>query len=353
MLGVESAQPASQPLAQPAAAPAAPEGGAASGNVASPSAAEGGGGPAAPGGAAPAKGPASAAPAVVTPNAAAPATPAPYQPNFKFKVLDKELEFDEFLKGAIKDAEVEKKVRDLYERAHGLDSVKQDRQTLRSELSQTKEKIAKTDQALETLGNYVRNGDFDSFFENLNIPKQSILQYALELVQREQWTPQQKAQWEASRSAQQQALHYQTENQQLEARQQQLMVQQKEFELGTVLSTPETQGIAQAYDAGMGQPGAFRQYVIRMGQMLEAAGQDVTAAQAVQEAVRHLRAVNPNLGVPGSQAQPAQGAPAIVQPNNKPTIPNIQGRGTSPVRSSVKNLNDLKKLAQDRIAQEG
>ena len=299
------------------------------------------------------------------PNAAAPAPSAvkagdpgvpqtpPYQPNYKFKVLDKELEFDEFVKGAIKDADIEKKVRDLYERAHGLDSVKQDRQTLRSELSQAKEKIATTDQALETLGDFVRKGDFDSFFENLQIPKQSILQYALELVQREQWSPQQRAQWEASRQAQQQAMHYQTENQQLEARQQQLMVQQKEFELSTVMSKPDITQVAQAYDAGMRQPGAFRQYVIRMGQLLEAQGQDVSADQAVQEAVRHLRAVNPQLGASGATAMPGQGAPAVVQPNQKPVIPNVQGRGASPVRSTVRNLNDLKKLAQDRIAQEG
>lgn len=348
MLGVESGLPQSQPIAAPTTV-VATEGGD-NGPVAGGSTTEGPAGPAAVGGT-PAKVTAKGLGSIPTaPSAASaldPAAPPPYAPNFKFRVLDKELEFDEFLRPAIKDSEVEKKVRDLYERAHGLDSVKQDRQTLRGELTQAKEKAGKTEAALETLGGYVRSGDFDSFFDNLNIPKQSILQYALELVQREQWSPQQKAQWEASRNAQQQASYYQGQNQELQASQQQLMVQQREFELGTALSGQDVQGIAQAYDTGMGQPGAFRQYVIRMGQILEAQGQEVSANQAIQEAVRHLRAVNPQLGAP----VPGPAATATVQPNQRPVIPNIQGRGTSPVRSTVRNLGDLRKLAQDRIAQ--
>ena len=345
MLGVQDTAPQGQPLAAPAAAPEATNDGA----VADGNANEGGAGPAAPEGAKPAssaKGPAGFKPPVASPVT----EPAPaYAPNFKFKVLDKELEFDEFIRPAIKDAEVEKKIRDLYERAHGLDSVKSDRQTLRSELTQTKEKMGKTDAALETLGGFVQKGDFDSFFESLNIPKQNILQYALSLVQREQWTPEQKAQWDASRQAQQQAAYYQGQNQELEARQQQFVVQQKEFELANVVSRPELQGIIQAYETGMGSPGAFRQYVIRIGQALEAQGQDVSAEQAVMEAVRHLNAVNPQLAV----APVGQVAPGTVQPNQKPVIPNIQGRGTSPVRTAVRTMDDLKKLARERVAQEG
>jgi hypothetical protein len=272
----------------------------------------------------------------------------PYAPNFKFKVLDKELEFDEFLKGVIKDPETEKKVRELHEKAYGLDSVKADRSTLRNELAQTKEKIGRTDAALETIGNYVRQGDFDSFFEALRIPKDHILKYALQLVQREQ-DPNVKAQWEANRQAQQQAQHYQTEAQRLEQEKRQFYTQQGEFELSQAISRPELAGIVQTYDTGIGQPGAFRSYVIRIGQALEAQGHEVSVEQAVQEAVRHLQAVNPSLAsTPMGQQQ--QTAGRVVQPNQKPVIPNVQGRGTSPVRSTYRSLDDLRKLAKERVA---
>jgi hypothetical protein len=270
----------------------------------------------------------------------------PYSPNYKFKVLDKELEFDEFLRGAIKDPDTEKKVRELYEKAHGLESVKSDRTTLRNELTQTKDKIAKTEAGLETIASYVRKGDYDSFFESLGIPKENILKYALELVQREQ-DPNKLAQWQANRQAQQQAQHYQSEAQRLEQERTQFYVQQKEFELSQAMIRPEISGIVQAYDAGMGQPGAFRQYVIRMGQALESQGQDVSTDQAIQEAVRHLQAVNPNLTA-APMGQPR--STGVVQPNQKPVIPNIQGRGTSPVRSSYRSLDDLRKLAKERTA---
>jgi len=266
-----------------------------------------------------------------------------YQPNFKFKVLDKEREIDDWAKTVIKDADTEKKVRELYEKAYGLDSVKQDRETLRSELSQAKEKMANTDRAIETISEYARSKDWDSFFESLSIPKQDILQYALQLVQREQMPPEQKAQWEASRRAQQEARYYQEQNLQLQQSQQQFQVQQREFELSQVLSKPDVSVIAEAYNAGMANPGAFREYVIRIGQAHAARGEDITAEAAAQEAIRHLRAVNPSLGQVAQQGQPAN----VVMPNAKPTIPNIQGRGTSPVKSSVRSLDDLRAKAKE------
>lgn len=273
-------------------------------------------------------------------DAPAPAETPAFTPNFKFKVLDKEHEIDEFIRPAIKDSDSEKKIRELYEKAYGLDSVKNDRQTLKSELAETKEKMAQTDAALEVIGGFVRKKDFDSFFESLNIPKQEILQYALQLVQREQMSPEQKAQWEASRQAQQQARYLEQQNQQLLQSQQQFAVQQRTWELQQAISSPDVRALADAYNAGMGSPEAFQDYVIQIGQAYAARGHDIPAQQAVAEAIKHLRAVNPSLGASQQAAQ-------VVQPSAKPVIPNIQGRGTSAVKSTVKSLDDLRKKAKE------
>lgn len=269
-----------------------------------------------------------------------------YAANYKFKVLDKEHEIDEFLRPVIKDADTEKKIKELYEKAYGLDSVKQDRQTLKGELSETKQKLEQTDQALELLSEYVRTKDFDSFFEGLNIPKQDILQYALQLVQREQMSPEQKAQWEASRNAQMQARYYEQQNAQLMQSQQQFAVQQRTWELQQAMSQPEAKLVAEAYNQGIGNPEAFQDYVIQIGQAYAARGHDIPAQQAVAEAMKHLKAMNPSLGQ--SQSQASQ----VVQPSAKPVIPNIQGRGTSAVKSTVKSLDDLRKKAKEMIQQD-
>jgi hypothetical protein len=270
-----------------------------------------------------------------------------YNPNYKFKVMDSEYEIDEFLRPVIKSQDIEKKIKDLYEKAYGLDAIKPKHQAVKEELESIKAKSLQTDQALETLGQFVRDNDFDSFFDGLNIPKNKILEYALELVRREQMSPEQKAQWEASKQAREAARYYEVQNQQLQQSQQQFAVQQRTFELDMALGMPEVKAISEAYNAGMGSPEAFKNYCIQIGQAYAARGQDIPAQHAVSEAVRQLRAINPGLGVAGT-TNTAQ----VVQPSSKPVIPNIQGRGTSAVKPAVKSLDDLKKRAKEIINQD-
>jgi len=269
-----------------------------------------------------------------------------FKPSHKFRHKDKELDFEDWAKSAAKDAKTEERIRELYQKAAGLDDSKQDRQTLKSELAEAKERIATTDRAIETISGYARERDWDSFFEALSIPKNEVLQYALQLVQREQMPPDQRAQWESARQAQQAAKYYELQNQQLQQSQQQFKVEQRELQLQTELSKPDISQVATAYNVGMGDDGAFREFVIRIGQAHAVQGRDISPAEAVQEAVRHLRAMNPGMGAQ-AVAQAAEAPLKVVQPSSKPVIPNIQGRGTSPVKQVVKSLDDLRARAKE------
>ena len=264
-----------------------------------------------------------------------------YTPNYKFKVMNKEFEIDEWLRPAVKNQDVEKKIKDLYEKAYGLEAIKPKHESMKEEFDQLKQKSIQTDQALETLGKFVQEGDFDSFFEGLNIPKNKILEYALDLVKREQMSPEQKTQWEASKAAREAARYYEVQNQKLLESQQQFAVQQRTFELDIALQQSEAKVFADAYNAGMGTPEAFKDYCIQIGQAYAARGQDIPATQAVSEAIKHLRAINPSLGAQTQSATP------VVQASQKPVIPNIQGRGTSAVKTAVKSLDDLKRRARE------
>lgn len=264
-----------------------------------------------------------------------------YTPNYKFKVMNKEFEIDEWLRPAVKNQDVEKKIKDLYEKAYGLEAIKPKHESMKEEFDQLKQKSIQTDQALETLGKFVQEGDFDSFFEGLNIPKNKILEYALDLVKREQMSPEQKTQWEASKAAREAARYYEVQNQKLLESQQQFAVQQRTFELDIALQQSEAKVFADAYNAGMGTPEAFKDYCIQIGQAYAARGQDIPASQAVSEAIKHLRAINPSLGAQTQAATP------VVQASQKPVIPNIQGRGTSAVKTAVKSLDDLKRRARE------
>jgi len=266
-----------------------------------------------------------------------PLLPPPiYTPNLKFKVKETEHEFDDWAKGAITDEATEKKVRDLYEKSYGLDNMKQERQGLRDELTQTQEKLTSTDRAIDTIAGYAKVKDWDSFYEALNISKNEVLKYALDLVQREQMPPEQRKQWEEGRTAQQQAKHYQEQAQQLQSERTQFQVERRESELQTEISRTGVSELAAAYNAGMGDDGAFRNFVIRIGQAYASQGNDISAEQAVKEAERQLRAVNPQQGT-----TVAQKGRTVVTPSTKPVLPNIQGRGTSAIKSQVRSLDDL------------
>lgn len=270
-----------------------------------------------------------------------------YNPNYKFKAYQKEYEIDEWARPYIKDEETEKKFKKLYERAYGYDFKSQKHDELKSEFEKVRESYDQTDKALKTLSGYVQENDFDSFFDGLNIPKNKVLEYALELVKREQMSPDQRQQWEANQQARHAAKYYQAQNEQLLANQQAFAVQQRTFELDNALQSAEARPIVEAYNAGMGSPDAFKEYVIQIGQAFAARGQDIPAQQAVSEAMKHLRAINPGL-----VAQTASQVP-VVQPSSKPTIPNIQGRGTSAVKTTVRSLDDLKRKARELTSLEG
>jgi len=265
------------------------------------------------------------------------AKPTPYQPNTKYNVKDKELEFDDWAKGAIKDKETEEKVRELYTKAYGIDTIKQARDAIAAEFETLKISKAETDQALQQLGTFKASKDWDSFFEALDIPKQDVLKYAVELVQRDQWTPEQKAQWQQSRQAQQVAMQAQNERSGLEQQLNELRVQQRSFELDQTLAQSQIAEIAQTYDSRVANPGAFRSLVIEYGQAQAARGVDISAKDAVAEIARRTQAL---MGV--SEGAPMQSVPKVVQPHAKPVIPNIAGRGTSPIKSVPKSFADLK-----------
>src|SRR5690606_24340502 len=63
-----------------------------------------------------------------------------WKPSFKFKVKDKELEFDDFVKPIIKTKDLEQKFKDLYEKAHGLDEVKTSREAFKQQVEEWKGK---------------------------------------------------------------------------------------------------------------------------------------------------------------------------------------------------------------------
>jgi hypothetical protein len=66
------------------------------------------------------------------------------------------------------------------------------------------------------LGAYVKKGDFRTFFQALNIPKDKIIQYAIEELKYQELSPEQRQQVDLQRQQQTEFEMAQTQNQTLQ-----------------------------------------------------------------------------------------------------------------------------------------
>lgn len=292
--------------------------------------------------------PAAGAETTAPPDPAA-AAAAAYSPTYKYKYVDPEGkdvegELPDWVKPLVKTADFEKQVRELFEKSASLDFIKGGRAKAQTQAAEVGKELGELKAGIESLRKCVQSGDFDSFFEMLEIPQQRILQYALQVAQREKMTPEQRQAYDASVSQRRQLQMLQEQNRSLQDQHTQAAVQARSLELDTVLSRPEVNAMAAAFDGRLGRPGAFRAEVVRRGQhAFYTSGQDVPAETLVAEMMATFGAfVNAAPAASGS-------AGGVVTPpaHGKPTIPNIAGKGASPVKRVPRSIDDLRKIAAD------
>jgi len=291
--------------------------------------------------------------------------PAEYSPNTKFVVRNKEMDFDDWIKPVIKDAETEKRVRELYEKAHGIEHVKADRQRLRDTISEREriieskereiqEKYTPVVQQVQVMSHFLQNGNLDGFFQVAGIPKQNVMQWA---VQYAQMAPEQRATLDSTSQQAVSALSQQFQQSQQATLYQQELSNYRERELDWTLEKPDVSPIKEAFDAKFGQY-AFRNEVIKRGQFYAHQGRDISTQDAVNEVmqlVSHMAQPQqqqvPNQSTPTATGQVAnthtnQAAPQA-SPESKPVIPNIRGTGTSPAKKPIKSFAEMRRRSQE------
>jgi hypothetical protein len=271
-----------------------------------------------------------------------------YTPNYGFTSMDKEYEFDEFVRDAIKDEETEKKVRELYEKAYGLDHVKGKFEKASQEITGLREyetKYNNIDQSLKNLSRHVQNGDFDTFFNSLNIPEENIYAWVQKKIQEADLPEEHRTELERARESQKRAMLLEQENQRYAQQIEQQEVQARTFELEQSLTRPEIMTFATEYDARAGQAGAFKAEVIRQGQLeYHTSGYDIPVSEAIKRTMDHYGKFV-QVQEQGQQAQPTTPQPAAQPAQQKPIIPNVEGKASSPIKQGPRSLEELRQLA--------
>jgi hypothetical protein len=285
--------------------------------------------------------------------------PGAWEANYNFNVLEEQREIDEWARPFITDAESEAKFRDLFERAHGIDVVKEDRQQLRQHNQTLDQNLNNYTQNYQQLGSMVQNNDLDSFFKQWGIAPDKVVDFAINHVRANDpnTPPEERQQYEQQSTMQQQMASLQYQNHQMQQQLQGNTVQQTAIDLNMELAKPDISRIAEEFDTRAGQPGSFRQRVIDMGAQLSRqdpnTGQYVSpsAVEAVQKTMQFMGYNPAAMGTPQQPVhQPGQ-APMqphmqVQAPQAKPVIQTVQGAGTSPVKEGVRSIAKLRELAQ-------
>lgn len=276
------------------------------------------------------------------------ATESVYTPNLTFKVMDEEKQFDDFIQTVIKDQETEKRVRELYEKAHGLDYVKPKYESIKGQYEGLNKKWGEVEGSLKQLGTYLENKDFGSFFNSFNLTDEDIFKYALERLEYFNLPPEKRQAMDMQMSRNQQLAQLQLENERLKMSQEQAQIGGMAQQLNDTLSAPHVTTIASRFDAQAGQQGAFRNAVIAHAQtQSHLAGRDLGVQEAVESFIKTF-----GLAAMTSQSSvEATAGTATPQAAQRPqTLPKVNGASSTPVKKQVKSMEDLRKLQEQAFA---
>lgn len=271
-----------------------------------------------------------------------------YVPNYKFKVQDSEHEFDEEFRGALTNSESEKKLRDLYEKAYGLEHIKPKYEKTKNEYQQLSQNWNTVSQDLQKVGLFLNNKDYGNFFKSFNLTDEQIMQYALERLQFHELPPEKQAQMQQQQSRNDEYVRLQQENTRLREFYQNQELSQLQGSLQQEINSPQVQSLVSQYDARAGKAGAFQNAVIHHANVVySSSGKDMGAQEAVQSFI-NLMGFSPDMSA-GQQQVQSQPAPPT-SANRAPTLPKIQSSGGSHVKSKIRSIDDLKKL-RDQITE--
>lgn len=287
---------------------------------------------------------------------AAPVVPPAYTPSYKFKVKDKELEFDEEVRAGIKTPEQEKKFRELYEKAYGIDEVKAHREEIRQKFSQYREQAEpfmndyrkatglyeKGRQALESGNGPLGVQYLGAAFKQIGI-SHDVLQHYMhnyfqlkDLPQNEQLQYNQR--WQVEQENER--LRYQAQTAQEQA--EQVSYQVRQLEVKQILTRQDIHPVAKAYDEKFGQ-GAFEQAIWDAGKLRYFTGkQDVPAEVIAGDLAKQYSWLANQAQSPTAPTQ-AGGAPRTL-----PVIPTASGGSVSPVAKMPESTEDLQKIYEQR-----
>jgi hypothetical protein len=291
--------------------------------------------------------------------------PAPWEANYKFKYkkfdansrdgVDVESEIPEEFRALIKDPDTEKSLREMFEKSHGLDYVKETRTKIKQERDQITGHLQEVYGKIRHLEENLTSGNLDAAFDQLQIPEQKVLQWVLDKINYSQLDPAQQQMISAQRDAEKKAQMLESQNQTLAQNHHKALVQAKSVALQATLDRSDLKAVADAYDNRQGRKPtdpSFKDLVINHGELTwhRSGGKIDLSPQEAAEAVLRDYGIGATYGSQNNPETPnrAQNTNAQVRQQNSPakpqsaqSLPNISGRAASPTKPRITTRQQL------------
>lgn len=266
--------------------------------------------------------------------------PAAFTPNYSLEIMQEKKEIPELLRPLMKDEASSKQIREIMEKAYGLDYVKPKLEQARTQLTGVSQELGSYKGQIANAVQLFNRGDIDGWLKALAVPEERILQWVADKLEYSRLPAEQKAVLDARKQAETRAFTAEQQMAQFQQQHEQNLTQQVQTALESCLARPDVDSVAKAYDTRTGKPGSFKAEVNRRGDYIWRTQNKVAPPeQLVQELMQVIGPVAPPAA--STQAPAASVAPPT-QRQATPVIPNISGRSTSALPTSVKSIADLR-----------
>lgn len=288
---------------------------------------------------------ASAAAATPIVDPAAPVIPPAFTPNFKYKVAGQEKELDKFWQSFVKDADSEKKIKDVLTKVDAFEFIKGKKDHFENQYNTLSGDYEAMSSTVNRFDQSVKGGDLSSAFRIAGIPKEQVFKWVHQQLQFEGLPPEQKAQIEAAENARSQQFDLEDKFSRMEKQYQTQAVQARTMQLDMALMKPEVAAIASAWDQNAEAGFTFRDTVAQEARRVYyESGQDLSPEQAVAMVMNRFgRFVGS--GAQSDNTQLAQSTVVTGKSSSPPpVIPNVSGKAASPIKKVAKSLDDIRAI---------
>lgn len=269
-----------------------------------------------------------------------------WTPDYKFKVMDKEYEIDEFLRPAINKDNYDK-IKDLYTKSYGLEHEKARAERYKSDverLSPFEQQLSEQNKQLGYMGNLLHNKEYGTLFKELKIPDEAITAHALEYLKFRELPVEKQREYEKLLEDRQRSKQLEIQNQELSYQIQSTVIQARERELDGFLSG-QIKDVVEQFDSRMGRQGAFKDAVVERGKLAYyTQKKDLSVQEAVGEVLKYS-----GINSQASGQMPTNTTENYTSQREKPVIPNIRGSNQSPVKKQISSIADLQKVYNSKF----